>query len=123
MTSAPPPQIGAASAVRSTENDGQTQIQGQDDTATKSPVVDDIETRIATDWSKYDTSGDGFLCPDEFSSWMNALRGENGNGPADRATMAAAFRVADRDKDLAISRSELTAFMMERNRVKPATGH
>lgn len=86
-------------------------------------LASDIERRVTTDWSKYDAADDGYLGPDEFSRWMNDLRGENGNGPADEAIMRAAFLVADTDKDTAISKEELTAFMMSRNGVRrPANG-
>jgi hypothetical protein len=81
-------------------------------------VASDIENRIAAGWTKYDSAASGNLKPEEFSRWMNDLRAENGNGPADEGVMQAAFRMADSDQDSLISRNELTAFMMVRNRVR-----
>ena len=89
----------------------------------QSSLASDIERRVAVGWSKYDAADDGYLSLDEFSQWMNDLRGENGNGPANEAIMRAAFLVTDTDKDGEVSREELTAFMMSRNGVKwPAGG-
>lgn len=81
-------------------------------------LANDIESRIANGWDKYDAASTGYLSPGEFSIWMNDLRAENGNGPADDVIMRRAFLVADADKDTKISRNELTSFMMLRNRVK-----
>jgi Ca2+-binding EF-hand superfamily protein len=81
-------------------------------------LANSIENRIAAGWTKYDSAASGHLNQEEFSLWMNDLRAENGNGPADEGLMQAAFRVADSDEDGLISRNELTAFMMVRNRVR-----
>lgn len=90
--------------------------------SSQTALVSNIEGRIATGWDKYDASSTGYLSPAEFSTWMNDLRAENGNGPADDAIMRRAFLVADSDKDTKISRDELTSFMMLRNRVKTSAG-
>lgn len=116
----------ADSFIQTAEQTGRTSaapLLAEGRESAEASLASDIERRVSTDWPKYDAADDGYLAPDEFSRWMNDLRGENGNGPADEAIMRAAFLVADTDKDTSISREELTAFMMSRNGVKrPANG-
>lgn len=95
-----------------------TLLIADDAESSQSSLAIEIERRVVTDWMKYDSANDGYLSHEEFSHWMNDLRAENGNGPAEDEIMQAAFLVADTDKDMTISKDELTEFMMSRNRVK-----
>ncbi|MEJ2409325.1 MAG: hypothetical protein P8Y58_12740 [Novosphingobium sp.] len=89
--------------------------QGED---AKASVAKDILSRIETGWPKYDATRKGQLTFAEFSSWMNDLRAENGNGPADDSIMRLAFALTDSTHDGTVSKDELTTFMLSRNNVK-----
>src|SRR3546814_173769 len=121
-----------AMGLQSSPDAGSTQGAGQANASPTAPkqsedanasVANGIRSRIETDWRKYDVTGKGKLRFVEFSSWMNDLRAENGNGQADDTVMLTAFLVADTDQDKMVSRDELTTFMLTRNHVEAASNH
>lgn len=81
-------------------------------------VPDQVAQAVADAFPTHDTDGDGKLSEAEFAAWMTVLRARSGSrvrahGPATRAWVASAFRMADKDRDTAVTPNELTSFMRQ----------
>jgi hypothetical protein len=70
---------------------------------------------IATEFPTYDKNGDGVLSAAEFDGWMVALKAKSGGPamkPADQKVwLNGAFTTADKDKNKAVSQTELTTYL------------
>ena len=78
-------------------------------------AADAVAQVVSTDWSKYDADKNSGLSKEEFGNWMTALREQN---PAQKAEVkdvagwtTAAFTQADKDKNGAVSQTELQGFL------------
>jgi hypothetical protein len=70
---------------------------------------------IATEFPTYDKNGDGVLSAAEFDGWMLALKAKS-SGPAmkpadQKAWLNGAFATADKDKNKAVSQTELITYL------------
>ncbi len=74
--------------------------------AAPAPTVAD---KVAADWSKYDMGAKGHLNKMELSRWLGDLRTANGEPAPDAKWLDAAFAQTDGNKDMKISKEELTA--------------
>lgn len=77
---------------------------------------DQVAQAVADAFPTHDTDGDGKLSEAEFAAWMTALKARSrvrAHGPTTRAWVASAFRLADKNRDTAVTPNELTSFMRQ----------
>ncbi len=92
--------------------------QPADAQAAQPATADQVAQAVDQDFPTYDANGDGKLDETEFAAWMTALRtASDPNVQAGSPEMAEwagqAFAAADTDKDAALSKGELTAFLSQ----------
>lgn len=111
-TAAPAPAEAATDAAASTAAQPATEQAPATASANPSNAVSAV---IESDWAKYDADSNGSLSKEEFGAWMTALREQN---PAQKAQVtdvnawtAAAFAMADKDKNGGVTRPELEGFL------------
>ena len=92
----------------------------QDSQAAAQPAngADQIAKVVSTEFPSYDKDKSGSLNESEFGTWMVALK-EKGDpttkpdSPATKAWVGQAFASADKDKNKALSKAELTSFLSQ----------
>ncbi len=67
-----------------------------------------VADKVAADWSKYDMGAKGHLTKTELSRWLGDLRTSNGEPAPDAKWLDSAFAQTDGNKDMKISKEELT---------------
>ncbi|GGB17662.1 hypothetical protein GCM10011380_03990 [Sphingomonas metalli] len=89
------------------------------DTASAQPAGEtQVASAVDSQFGTYDKNGDGKLSRAEFSEWMVALK--TASDPATKAESAetkkwltAAFAQADKDKNKALDKAEVTGFLQQ----------
>jgi hypothetical protein len=109
MTSAPPSSPPSSAPSSSTPPSDPSAA-----TTAPSPS-NDPKAIIASEFPTYDKDGSGGLNKGEFDTWLTALKDKSGGTPmkpADKTSwLKTAFTTADKDKDKAVSLTELTDYL------------
>jgi Ca2+-binding EF-hand superfamily protein len=75
----------------------------------------DPKAIIASEYPTYDKDSSGGLSKGEFDTWMTALKDKSGGTPMSEkdktSWLKTAFTTADKDKDKAVSLTELTDYL------------
>ena len=85
----------------------------------RTPAAADVAAAVKTSFPARDLNGDGTLSRAEFGAWLAELKakgaGVRADSPRTRAWVAAAFSLADRDRNARVSEAELTGFLIRRS--------
>lgn len=109
--------VALSAAVPATAQVGSAPAPGEGQAPAQSPT-DTVASIVDSEFPAYDTNGDSQLDKAEFSRWMVALKDQEMKSSGqklaavDVATWAdGAFKTADADKSISVSKSELITYL------------